>query len=76
MCICRIINRCNSVVQFSWRQFASNDEEYGSAAAGMSDILKQTNLGLEDPMQDVLEDPIQGVPDSLSSGDFAENSAI
>lgn len=57
---CRIVNRCSSVVQFSWRQFATAEEDFGSAAAGVSEILKQTSLGLEDPQQDML--------DSLSSG--------
>ena len=40
---CRITNRCSSVVQFSWRQYATAQEEFDSAAADMSDMLRQTS---------------------------------
>lgn len=65
---CRVVNRCSSVIQFSWRQFATADEEFGSAAAGMSEILKQTSLGPEIPPEDML--------DSLSSGIYPDQTAI
>lgn len=66
--VCRIINQCSTVVQFSWRQFATADEEFGSAAAGISEILKHTSMGPEDPMLNVL--------DSLSSGTSANHAVI
>lgn len=43
------------MVQFSWRQFATADEELGSAVAGKSEILAQRSLGFTEPTQDVLD---------------------
>ena len=62
-CACdrRITNHCSSVVNFSWRQYATAGEEFDSAAADMSDILKETSMRPMRPDQ-------QGVLDSLSSG--------
>ena len=58
---CRITNHCSFVVNFSWRQFATAEEEFDSAAADISDILKETSTRPMRPDQ-------QGVLDSLSSG--------
>ncbi len=60
-CNCRITNHCSSVVNFSWRQYATAGEEFDSAAADMSDILKETSTRPMQPDQ-------QGVLDSVSSG--------
>ena len=60
-CKCRIKNRCNSVVPFSWRQYATADDEFDSAAADMSDILRETSVWPQRPDQ-------QDMLDSLSSG--------
>lgn len=68
VCVCRIINRCSSVVQFSWRQFATADDELGGAAAGKSEILEQTSMGFAEPTQDMLD------PQSL--GTLTGHSAI
>lgn len=60
-CNCRITNHCSSVVNFSWQQFATAEEEFDSAAADISDILKETSTRPMRPGQ-------QDVLDSLSSG--------
>ena len=58
---CRIQNSSSSVIPFSWRQYATADEEFDSAAADMSDILRETSVW---PARSDQQDEL----DRLSSG--------
>ena len=49
----RIRNHSNVAVQYSWRQYATADEEGASAAVNMSNRLSQGSTHLEDDIADI-----------------------
>lgn len=58
---CRIINHCSSVVNYTWQQHATAEEDFDSAAADISDILKETSTRpLHTDQSDMLDSLLSG----------------